>query len=306
MATKQKDGQAVIYNMITEKIEELLEAGTVPWHKPWISRRSVQRNGVSGKAYRGINVWLLASTKSVMGYSSDLWFSFKQVQERKGQVKKGEKGTIVVFWKPMPYTVVDEKTGDEKQKTYMLLRYYRVFNLDQTEGVKLTPKVEKLIERIDEPVEFTPIQEAEQVVMEWAEKPVTFQGADAAYYVPARDEVHMPDRQDFDSAETYYATLFHEYSHATGHKSRLDRKSVQDAAPFGSEVYSEEELVAEMASAFICGTVGISPAVIGNSAAYIKHWLGKLKDDRRMIVFAAQRAQKAADMILGVEKEEVE
>ena len=270
-----------VYEIITEKIIDQLESGSVPWVKPWIGGEP-PKNYISKKPYRGINPFLLAC----QGYASPFWLSFKQAQAAGGTVKKGEKGSMVVFWKMFEGSELD-KSG--KPKMIPMLRYYTVFNTDQCEGLT-----------VDLPTtgeEFQPIDKAESIVDGMQNKPVIRHAEPRAYYRPSTDLVNMPRKELFESAEGYYSTLFHELGHSTGHKSRLERKDFAEAA-FGSETYSKEELIAEFTSAFLCGISGIEKE-IKNQAAYIQGWLKVLKSDCKMAVLAAAQAQKAADYITG-------
>jgi len=280
-----------VYEIITEKILERLEQGEVPWHKPWCGG-GYPKNLVSKKEYRGINVFMLATQK----YTSPYWVSYKQAQELGGNVKKGEHSTMVVFWKQLNIKEKGENEEGEEEitpKTIPFLRYYRVFNIEQCEG--LDPK--KLPE-IETNPNFQPIPACEQTVVGMQNKPVIHHEELRAYYHPVLDYVNMPKKENFKKEEFYYSTLFHELGHSTGHESRLARKTITENAHFGNETYSKEELVAEMTAAFLCGHHKIEQETLENSAAYIKSWLRKLKDDAKMVVLAAAQAQKAADYIL--------
>lgn len=278
-----------VYDVINSRIMELLEHGTVPWRKPWKAESNMPKNLISRKDYRGLNVLLL----SCMPYSSPYWLTFKQVQDRGGYVRKGEKSTPVVFWKWIDKkdadTQYDEITGTKGKVP--LLRYYSVFNLDQVEGIK-APEPKVVI------AEFNPIQKAEEIIATMPLRPDIRYGGNRAYYSPSNDYIQLPHQHTFQSPEEYYSTAFHELSHATGHSSRVGRKSILEPSYFGSHEYSKEELVAEMGAAFLCGHTGIENRTIGNSAAYIQGWLRKLKDDRTLLIHAAAQAQKAADFIL--------
>ena len=278
------------YNVVTDRIIEALEAGIIPWRKPW---KSVAGEGPmslsTGRPYRGINVWILSVTAQLRGYSSPYWTTFKQAKERGGSVRKGEKGTQVVLWKP--FTKETEKDGQKREERFLMLRHFTVFNLDQCDGVE-APKSEPLPER-------DPIERAEEIVVGFMPGPSIGHGGNSAHYSPALDHVQMPKRGQFTTSEHYYGTLFHELAHSTGHESRLKRDTLLDPRPFGSEDYSKEELVAEMAAAFLCGEAGIEPN-IEHHAGYIASWLAALKDDRKLLVSAAAKAQKASDLILGV------
>ena len=174
------------------------------------------------------------------------------------------------------------------------MRYYSVFNLEQTEGLDI-PKPQTR--------DFPPIKKAEQVIHEMPSAPVIEHNQPQAYYQPSDDVVNMPKSNLFESDEEYYSTLFHELSHSTGHESRLNRDEISKISPFGSHDYSKEELVAEMGSAFLCGCCGIEPSTIENQAAYIQNWLTKLQRNKKWLIYAAAKAQKAADFILGMEHE---
>jgi antirestriction protein ArdC len=275
-----------VYEIITESILEQLEKGEIPWHKPWIGG-GYPKNLVSKKAYRGINVFLLGCQK----YTSPYWVSYKQAQQLGGNVKKGEKGTRVVFWKINEY----EKEDGEGTKVVPILRYYNVFNVDQCEGIDESKIPETRTER-----DFQPLEQCENVVNGMQNKPdIRFQDQ-RAYYHPRGDYVNMPKPETFDNEQFYYATLFHELGHATGHETRLHRKDQGQWSWFGSEDYSKEELVAEMTSSFLSGFCGIERDTIPNSVAYIQSWLKALRNDVKMVVLAAAAAQKAADYILGV------
>lgn len=282
---KLSDGQSV-YRIITDKIMGLLKQGTVPWHRPW-KETETARNLVSGKAYRGVNRWLLNS----LGFKSSYWATFNQISKLGGSIKEGAKGAPIIFWRWVE--MEDPDTGDIRQRPF--LRYFRVFNLDQVTG-------------IDEPVRsetevtpFSPLEECERLIKRMPSPPKIEHQRSQACYSPTRDVVNLLDKDSFKSSEDYYSVLFHELAHSTGHESRLNRSTVTDLAPFGSTNYSREELTAEMAAAMVCGVAGIDNRTIDNSAAYIKGWLKKLSDDPKLVVRAASQAEKAADFIRGLQ-----
>jgi len=288
-----------VYDIINQRITDLLEQGTVPWHKPWNASTNYPKNLVSKKEYRGINIFILASSP----YSSPYWMTFKQVQDKGGHVIKGEKSTPVIFWKWLNTVDADmsEEKGSRIVKTPML-RYYNVFNLEQTEGI--TPP-----EPEESSNDHQPLPLPEQIFKNMPQRPELKFGGNRAYYSVNLDYIQLPNLSTFDTPEEYYSTLFHEITHATGHQSRVGRKSILEPSYFGSHEYSKEELVAEMGAAFLCGYCGIENITIENSAAYIAGWLKALKDDRTLLVHAAAQAQKAADFILnrkGGESEETE
>lgn len=278
-----------VYQIVTDRIMALLESGTIPWRKPWKGGEPPQ-NLVSRKPYRGINIFLLNAAR----FGSPFWLSFRQVQGIGAVIRKGEKAFPVVFWKR--FDIEDDgKQEEAPQKRAPLLRYYNVFNLEQCENVKphLLPKPEAN--------KFEPIDRCDRLVAGMPKRPKIVHGGARAMYCPVKDTVTMPNTVSFDSPEFYYSTLFHELTHATGHASRLSRTGITEPIHFGSDPYSREELVAEMGAAFLCGHCGIENRTIKESAAYIQGWLDRLRYDRKLIVHAAARAQKACDFIRCIE-----
>jgi len=281
------------YEIVTERIVDLLESGIIPWRKPWTST-GLPRNLVSKKPYKGINHFLLSASK----YVSPFWLTYRQAAELGGHVRKGEESTIVIFWK-----VEDSKRSNEdleveetndKNRRRFLLRVYRVFNLEQCE---LPQSVLDKLPKI-ETYQHDPIEAAERIIANMPDPPEIQYAGSKAFYSPITDRITLPPRELFSSAEEFFGTLAHEASHASGHPKRLNRESIAEAAPFGSPIYAAEELVAEMSAAFLCAEAGISPAVVENQAAYLQGWLAKLHSDKRMVVIAAAQAQRAADYIL--------
>jgi antirestriction protein ArdC len=275
---------ATIYDQVTERIIALLEQGTVPWRKPWTVQTGLPRNLITKKPYRGINTFLLHS----MHYESPFWLTYRQAMELGSHVRKGEKSCPVVFWKQLE--LEDKNTGDKEK--IPLLRFYSVFNVAQCEGLKNAPTAE------------TTVSQPEAILAAMPQRPEIKHGMAMACYSPVMDTVSMPDRARFEKDAGYFATLFHELIHSTGHPSRLNRPTLTESAGFGSNPYCKEELVAEMGAAFLCGHTGIGEMVLENSAAYVQNWLTQLQNDRKLIVQAAAQAQRAADFILGVKFEE--
>jgi antirestriction protein ArdC len=273
--------QVSVYEIVTSRILAELEKGEIPWRKPW--RTLPPANLISKKPYRGINVFLLA----LAGYGSQYWLTYRQAQALGGNVRKGEHGTKIVFWKFDKFET-ETADGETEERKSAFLRYYTVFNLEQTEGLKALLALPPVF----------PIESAEVIVSGMPNPPAFEQDAQAAY-IPSRDTVTMPSRTAFDSQVEYYSTLFHELTHSTGHAKRLAREGFDTPQKFGSESYSREELIAEMGSAMLCGIAGIEQATIINSAAYLQSWIKRLKADSRLVVSAASAAQKAADYIRG-------
>ena len=273
-----------VHSIITSRMIKLLEAGTAPWQKPWTSRAPV--NLISQKPYRGLNVISLAS----QGYASEYWVTFNQCSRLGGKIRRGEHGSLVVFW-----SIGEEKFNPKSGKLSkpVLLKYSTAFNLTQTEGI-----AEKLGLDKQTPI-VADVAAADAIVEAMPNRP-RLERSDKAWYSSTRDVVGLPAKESFVSGEAFASVRFHELAHSTGHASRLNRfESDGCDHRFGSESYSKEELVAELTAAMLCGQCGISPAVIENSASYCQSWISRLKGDSRLIVSAASAAQKASDFILG-------
>jgi antirestriction protein ArdC len=288
-----------VYAIATNKIIEHLEKGTVPWRKPWTDA-GLPKNLISKKPYRGINVWLLA----MCGYPHNLFLTFKQIKELGGSVKKGEKAHIVLFWKWIKKdkatdTDTSQHLGEatDKPKMKPLLRYYLVFNIDQCIGIPETS-----IPIVSRPNE--PLIACEKVLDEMPLVPKIEHKEQRAYYHPEADIINMPRMDTFVSSEKYYATLFHELVHSTGHTSRLNRKELMTKDAFGSEQYSIEELTAEIGASYLSSHTGIIVDDFADNAAYISGWLDVLKKDKRFIIYASAQAQRAAEYILNQQQSE--
>lgn len=300
-----------IYQLVTDRVLALLEQGIIPWKKPWKTSGGSAlppSNLVSRRPYRGINIFLLIA----QNFTSPYWLTFKQAQERGGHVRRGERGTPIVFWR------IDqraEEPGEDETDTdrrRILLRYYTVFNVEQCDGIEVPGG-----HPVDVDPTFDPIPACEAVYGNMPFPPELRHGGQQAFYSRSMDLVQLPKREAFCRCESYYSTLFHELAHATGHPSRLNRLAEEDGSGiFGSPAYAREELVAEMTAAMMCGVLGISPVkveaispdgseeLLENSAAYLRYWMDVLKGDSRVVVIAAARAQKAADYILSRQEQE--
>lgn len=275
------------YAVVTDRIVEMLERGVCPWRKPWGSLET-PRNFVSKAEYSGVNVFMTA----VQGYACPYWVTYKQAQGLGGSVRKGEKATPIVFFAPM--VKKDAETGETE--SFGVFRYYSAFNLEQCEGIAWESKG---IEGIKT---FNPIHSAEKLISESPLSVKIQHGGAQAYYSPSLDYIQMPTRESFNAESGYYSTLFHEMGHATGHESRLNRKF---GASFGNHAYSKEELIAEMTAAFLSNHCGIE-STLENSASYLQSWIRVLRGDSKMVIQAASQAQKAADMIRGIDRKREE
>jgi antirestriction protein ArdC len=283
-----------VYERVTKEVLRALEGGTVPWQRPWDPEVGLPRSLSTGKPYRGINTLLLGLASSARGYDSPWWGTYHQVQQRGGQVRTGERSTLVLLWKPIDRRREDPSDGAEGQGErghYLLARAFNVFNANQCDRLGMGKPSRPPVD---------PIQACEQLVAGYlASGPALIGGIGRAWYSPSRDVVGMPELSSFHSQEEHYSTLFHELTHSTGHVSRLSRDGIVEGHRWGDEVYSREELVAEMGAAMLCGLAGIEQITLPNSAAYIGSWLGVLRGDPKLVVSAAAAAQRAADLIAG-------
>ena len=287
---------ANVYQMVTDRITAQLEQGVIPWHKPWTGASAEDGgaiNYVSRRPYSFLN-------QMVLGKPGE-YLTWKQVEELGGKVKKGAKAGMVVFYTKLTIkdpTFINPENGEPETRTIPYLRYYNVFHLDDVEGIE-----SKLSQPGAEP-KAEPIEAAEKVVADYLSRQpaLRFQNdkpSNRAYYSLTEDKVVVPMITQYKIPEEYYSTTFHELTHSTIPESRCDRKAENARSFFGNEEYSREELVAEIGSAMLCNRIGIeAERAFKNSVAYIKSWLGALKNDPKMIVWAAGRAEKAAKFIL--------
>ena len=285
-----------IYQDVTSRIVRELEAGRVPWVQPWgrpdvATPLGLPRNAATRKTYSGVNILLLWGAAIAQGRRTQNWLTFRQAKALGGSVRKGERGTTVVYADRFIPKAEQERAmeeGDEAQAVPFLKRYV-VFNADQCEGLP----DEAHAGAVPLP-ECEAIPHAEALI---AATDADFRiGGDRAFYVPSEDYIQVPPQPAFFEQINYYRTCFHELGHWTGHESRLARAF---KGRFGSHAYAREELVAEMASAFVCASLGIVPTV--RHADYLGEWLDVLKEDERAIFNAASLASKAADFILAFE-----
>jgi antirestriction protein ArdC len=279
-----------LYATVTARIIDALEAGTAPWHCPWRRDGADARpaNATTGRPYRGINVLLLNLQMMANGYASSRWLTYQQARAVDANVRKGEAGTQIVFFKmhEVDKGGYPDAANDPERRLVPLLRSFTVFNVDQVEGLP-----ERLMPTPLEPGSWEPLEAAEHILADSGA--VLKHGGSKAFYAPDPDFIQMPPTSAFDCAGDYYATALHELTHWTGHPSRCNRPL---GGRHGIEAYAYEELVAEMGSAFLtdyCGLVGRM-----QHASYIASWLQALKNDKRLIFTAASQAQKAADYLL--------
>lgn len=275
------------YLEVTDRIVEALKNGVVPWERPWAS--SAPRNAESGRRYRGINRLLLELTALERGYESSGWLTYSAAKRLGGHVRRGESGTMVIFYERRPKRPSEEPSWDQEcdQEFVYLARHHWVFSLHQVEGLDGLREHFARISFVADPD-----GRAEQILQRCGARIV--HAGDRAVYAPEEDCIYLPPRAQFTSAPGYYSTAFHEVAHWTGHPSRLHRNF---EGRFGDPEYAAEELIAEMASAFLCTDAGLE--TVSQSASYIESWLRLLDGDCRAVFTAAKEAQLAADFILG-------
>lgn len=286
-----------IYTRITNQIVSELEKGVRPWLKPWNAEHAAGRISRplrhNGTPYQGINVVMLWSAAVAAGYAAPIWMTYRQAKELGANVRKGEKGSLVVFANTITRTETNAD-GNEEDREIPFMKGYTVFNVEQIEGLPAqfhAPAQPRLdpVQRIDRAERFFTATGAD-----------IRHGGNRAYYSVSDDHVQMPLFETFRDAESYYATLAHECTHWTRHKSRLERDFGRKN--WGDEGYAMEELVAELGSAFLSADLDLTPEPRDDHAAYIASWLKVLKDDKRAIFTAASHAQRAADFLNGLQK----
>ena len=284
-----------VYQILTDKVLSLIDKGVVPWRQTWQAGKLPMN--YDKRAYNGCNLFLLSILCELEGWQHPIFLTFNQIKKLGGKIKEGqEKRHNPVFYWNWNCKKVDPVTGDED--TFPMFRFFLVWNIEQVEGVDL-PKWATATKPA------VPVLDAcEAVVAGYKNGPTIKHGGNRACYNPPLDLVSMPLREDFDNAESYYATMFHELAHSTGHANRLNRKGVTDPIRFGSHDYSQEELVAELTATFLCNETGIATErVVANSAAYLRGWWAKLKSEPKLFAMASAQAVKAAKHILGSAEE---
>ncbi|MDA8120881.1 MAG: zincin-like metallopeptidase domain-containing protein [Gammaproteobacteria bacterium] len=275
-----------IHQQITDQIIEAMETAQGQGRHLWDAQASLPLNLSTGKPYTGMNILILWGAALSHGFKSPYWLTYKQAADMGGQVRKGEHGTMCVFYKPWESQETNRETGETETVKGAVLKSFRVFNLDQIDGVEAPAKTERPA--------FEALAAAEAILQN-TPAPIV-EGGHKACYIPSRDEIHTPARETFVSPEAFYSVACHEMTHSTGHKSRLDR---QFSTRFGDEAYAMEELVAELGAAFLAAEIGILGATREDHAHYLASWIKVLKGDKKAIFTASAAANKAAAYITG-------
>lgn len=281
------------YVEVTDRIVEALQNGVVPWERPWVSGQP--RNAETGRRYRGINRLLLDFTALERGYSSPGWLTYAAARRLGGYVRRAETGTLCVYYERFEKRREVEPSWDQEvdQQYLYLAKHFFLFNLDQIEGL------EALRTSFAGLFASPPHDAVAEEILARPSAKIRY-GGDHAAYSPSADEIVLPHREAFPSPEAFYSTAYHELGHWTGHPTRLDRPLT---GRFGDAEYAQEELVAELTSAFLCAQAGLN--VVSQSASYIDSWIQVLSRDCRAIFVAAREAQAAADFLLGEWEPEV-
>jgi antirestriction protein ArdC len=288
----QYNGLTDTYNRITDFVIEQLEKGEVIWRKGW-NEFGMPKNITTGREYKGWNSFLLNFITMQKDYKTPYFITYKQAMTAGGTIRRGQKGFTIIYWATVENRSQKiEVDGDEEYLTYRLPKCHTVFNIDQTHGIAY-PRIEKQLRSHTEKLDA-----CEKIIDGMPEKPSINYNGKEAYYHAADDNISIPPVELFHSDEEYYATLFHELAHSTGHTTRLNRSELMQSDGFGKVEYSKEELTAELSAAFLCAISGIEQQTITNSAAYIQSWLKVLRNDKKLILKAATQAQAAADFIL--------
>jgi antirestriction protein ArdC len=299
MKTSKKKTTGDIAEMVTAMIIAKLEEGVIPWKKPW-KNGVLPQNFLTKKTYRGINLLILHS----FGHELSYYLTFKQVQSLGGKVRRGATSIPITYWnyyyklKESGRRILDIEAMQIDPALVVktaFLKYYRVFNVGDCDELDLSGLENNNLGNKPK------IDLCEEIVGTMPDPPKISNSGSEAYYSPLTDEVCIPAISKFHSSEAYYNVLFHELIHSTGHYSRLNREGVSANQGFGSEVYSKEELIAEIGAGILSGYAGISDEkLLSNSAAYIQAWMEKLSSDKNLIFEASGKAQKAVDYILDI------
>ncbi len=279
------------YQVVTDAIVAAIEAGTKPWEKSWATGKgaSIFPLRHNAEKYRGINLLILWTRQAEAGFVSPYWMTYNQAIELGGQVRKGEKGTLVVYYGTGRKD--EQETAEGGPNVFRFLKTFTVFNCDQIDALPeryrvTAPQVIPVSDRIPE---------AEAIIANTGAE-IRY-GGNKAYYRPSTDTIQMPEFSAFRDPESFYGTLFHECCHWTKAKHRLDRSF--DSTSWGDAGYATEELVAELGAAMIGAELGFAPEHIEDHASYLASWLKVLKEDKRAIFSIAAKAQAAADYVLG-------
>lgn len=287
----EKKSPVDVYAIVNKRIIKRLEKGIIPWQQP-MGEAGLPKNIITGRLYKGINVWLLAS----LGYEQNYFLSAKQIKEMGATIKEGQKGNLIVFWKWLE--IKDDET--DQSANIPFLRYSNVYNIAQCDGISETQ-----IPLMDDK-QINPLKKCLEIVVQMPNLPKIKHKEDKAFYNPLLDFINVPKEQSFKDKESYYSILFRELIHSTGHLSRLNRKEVVQQKAFGADPYSIEELTSEIGSSYMKSFAGIGKEYYEINEGDNEGWIDKIQNDKRFIIYASTLAQKATDFILNMSFQTVE
>jgi antirestriction protein ArdC len=290
----KEDLKKELYKTVTAALIEQMEQGIAIWQQPWVTSKAYQpQNGHSGRLYNGFNrIYLGFMQKDILHSDDPRWYTMNNCKDLGVKVKKGSKSTVVVYNAPAQYEKEDESTGEVETKTWWNVKYYRVFHASQIDGLPEYEADSSLPVQVDGDENYPGLS----VLDSWCHDNLhSYEyGGDRACYMPSVDTILMPMPNTFRRQSWYGLTLAHEVIHATGAEKRLNRL---EKTGFGTDTYAKEELVAEFGSAMLCGSLGI-PTDMEQSAAYLKAWARRCKDDPSLLISAANMAEKAVDFVM--------
>jgi antirestriction protein ArdC len=308
MKTTKKANRQTVYDQITEQILSGIEKDGLKWFKAWTDKgtSSFPVNRARKTQYNGINIFLLNNAMLTNGFKVNEWLTFKEAADLGGSVK-GQKSTglavrwlvsykndITGKWYPSLHHALDAGEDQSDLRKCWALKKFYLFNVEQVDGVD--PLTKPDLTTVENP--FKNIKIADDVYKNYKDRPSLSHGGNQAYYSPSKHHVQMPEQSQFKVNSDYYAVLFHELVHSTGHSKILSRSGVTQSTGFGSHEYSKEELIAEIGAAFLCGITGVEPSKKDNSTAYIKSWLQVLRNNKKWVVLASTQAIKAVERMM--------
>jgi antirestriction protein ArdC len=281
------------FALVTDKIVELLEDGTIPWRKPWHSETNAPRNLITGHVYQGLNPLLCMIDCLLNDWDKPLFMSFQQAKEQGWKIEKGAKSTWIK-WAGTGVKKVEQEDGSTSEEFYRSFKWHNVFHISCIDDTDSERAIADLLPTTAPTTSVdTPQIDAVEQFLHQQQASIRYGGSEA-FYLPSLDTIQLPNRSDFDSVEMFYATEIHELSHWTGHHSRLGRDL---SSKFGTKDYAKEELVAELSAAFVCNCLGLD-VELQHHASYLQHWLQILKSDNRAFFTAASQGKKAAELLL--------
>jgi len=271
---------------VLNRIIELLENGNLKWLKCWANGSF--KNYITKKDYNGINIFILNINNIIQNFTSPYYLTFLQIKKLNAHLKKDSKSTAIFYYEINKREIENKDTGLKEIKTYPILKCYNVFNIEQTNII---------IKEDENKKDLKPIEKCEQIIFNYKDKPIIEVGLNPCY-IPIEDKIKIPNITNFIGVEEYYSTFYHELSHSTGHEKRLKREGITTPTQFKTDLYSKEEVIAELSTAFLCASANIDNNTLNNSTAYINGWLQNLREDKTFLFKVIKDAQKSSNYIL--------